>query len=39
MIELIMAHNIVDYRAVQRAKQAKGIKLAKWSTIFDDQTG
>ena len=35
MIDLIMAHGIVDHTKVQQAKQAKTVKLAKWSNIFD----
>lgn len=35
MIDLLFAYNIINHQAVQQAKQAKNVKLAKWSKIFD----
>lgn len=36
LIELLVAHNVVDQNDLHQAKVNKSVKLAKWSNIYND---
>ena len=36
LIELLVAHNVLDHNDLHQAKVNKSVKLAKWSNIYND---
>lgn len=38
LIELLVAHNVVDQNELHQAKINKSVKLAKWSNIYNDES-
>lgn len=36
LIELLVAHNVVDQNDLHRAKVNKSVKLAEWSNIYNN---
>ena len=38
LIELLVAHGVVDQNELHQAKINKSVKLAKWSNIYNDES-